>query len=185
VLLIVAAAFWARSYSEQDEISVTRGRFYALETAAGRFRFAAFTEYDLAVVATGQWCPYCDHSRIEFSSGDPDRSVLEHHFLGFGCEASSELSRDGFGWPTVRIWKHAVEAPAWFICGLFLPPPIAWVVRHCRSRSTRHSRDGACRSCGYDLRATPGRCPECGTAPSEATPVGTLSPSSGPVDCGA
>lgn len=48
-------------------------------------------------------------------------------------------------------------------------PPLLWIAINVASaviRRNRLLRIGICSSCGYDLRATPDRCPECGLVPS-------------------
>ena len=52
-------------------------------------------------------------------------------------------------------------------CLLMLPAawPAARAWHYHRQRLVLHRiAAGQCTACGYDLRATPGRCPECGTA---------------------
>ncbi len=57
---------------------------------------------------------------------------------------------------------HNVYLPHWLIVLATVVLPVAWAMHF---RRTRHrNREGLCFVCGYDLRATPDRCPECGTA---------------------
>jgi hypothetical protein len=58
---------------------------------------------------------------------------------------------------------YRLGIPDWLaMIGLSVLPIIAWK-RHWRDRKRRRLEQGLCVACGYDLRATPERCPECGT----------------------
>jgi len=59
----------------------------------------------------------------------------------------------------------AMRIDDWMLAWLFLLLPITWsVMRLNRAvRAFIRSRAGLCRNCGYGSRASPGRCPECGT----------------------
>jgi hypothetical protein len=61
-------------------------------------------------------------------------------------------------------WMWTLSVPAWLIVALTLPLPAYW----CRAFLVRRRRQraGRCVQCGYDLHATPDRCPECGTIPA-------------------
>jgi hypothetical protein len=68
----------------------------------------------------------------------------------------------------LRDWGSAghtrvfmLHVPYWqpFVAGMLLPLILG-------IRRTRPHPPGYCRRCGYDLRATPGQCPECGSTTS-------------------
>lgn len=76
----------------------------------------------------------------------------------------------GFEWSTNRWtrWTYRrVTIPCWALAAAATPAPLIWLAR--RRRAWLANRHGLCPACGYDLRASQGRCPECGTPISIAS----------------
>ena len=70
-----------------------------------------------------------------------------------------------------------VWVPHWALAAVTAAAPTWRIASLLRSRAHARAKRGLCPSCGYDLRATPGRCAECGTAPTPqpTTPTATSS----------
>jgi hypothetical protein len=59
--------------------------------------------------------------------------------------------------PDYHVWNLGM--PAWFLVVMTFIVPAVWMIDRRRCRVLENH----CEKCGYDLRATPDRCPECGT----------------------
>ena len=80
----------------------------------------------------------------------------------------------GFGGVQIPGVFAGIFAPAWFVVLIALAFP-AWWFSFERRRRVRIARRvaGLCVNCGYDLRASPERCPECGAVPATRISVPT------------
>jgi hypothetical protein len=81
--------------------------------------------------------------------------------LGFVYQLGLIAYPDG----TATLCSRRLKLPAWFTASAAagMGAPSLWFVGRRIGRSRRR-RVGLCAACGYDLRASPERCPECGAA---------------------
>jgi hypothetical protein len=156
VLCVAAGALWVRSYFVGDGVVWKPGDappYYRAYAGRGVVRLGS-GQYDFPHAA------YLDYS----ASPAPVRQTGFHpgtlaHRLSFDLHRGP----DSKGMPT----RDALF-PLWSVVLAAGVPP-AFRARRARRdhrdrTRRRRAKAGRCTSCGYDLRASPERCPECGAA---------------------
>jgi len=173
-LLLFAAtvALWARSYFASDEVGHAwlNGRTCTIRellvnTSRGQIS-VQLIRVDETPSEFASHQARIGNARSLWRSGPAatwDLGARIWNKLGFGNRRRVGPATDG-----KTTWGREVELtylfPAWLRALLFAVHPGCCIVL--RIRAARRFGTGQCKACGYDLRATPGRCPECGTVVS-------------------
>jgi hypothetical protein len=145
-ICVALIVFWIRSYWVVDNF---------------------LSHSDPAVWIEHSWSIYSWRGKIWWKYYPDDSDVTEGvdvvheaRILGFYYYAGWEPPHQGGGFYTRE-----------FACPDWLPASgaLLWSTV-CIKRRIKHTQPiaGQCHRCGYDLRATPNRCPECGTEPQTA-----------------
>ena len=113
--------------------------------------------------------------RVPLDYSGPDPGFLCEpvaRWIAIGTTDENDFHTLGFRRVTIdddqaiRFWVM----PFWFL-QIVSMVAAAWIVPRVilMRRNARREAAGHCRSCGYDLRATPDRCPECGRETARPT----------------
>ena len=177
LLCLTAAALWVRSYSGSDYVSrrvTVRSMPEQVESQIRRVQWTRghvwLASEVLTVYPRGEWAGPGDS--VGWTHWGHGRMGPRH--VGWDAmPRESAWNRMGFAvfeggmstsWSDERT--TTVAFPAWLPAAAFAVLPTVWVGRAVQRRGRR--RRGLCGRCGYDLRASGGRCPECGATAGAA-----------------
>lgn len=166
LLCVATCALWVRSYWVQDVVGWCRtdpadpSRLitYNVTVIQGTIGLNSMSG-PTAVLNSVSPGPF--HRTV---AAEPE-SRAENAEGGFLSRAGFEHGRVEIRW--LRVTIEGGSVPIWLpatVAGLL---PLLGVTRSIRRRL--RTRSNFCSACGYDLRATPDRCPECGAVPSGGT----------------
>ena len=184
VLVALVCGMWVRSRNGTDALMLfvgADGRAQVLASSGGRVCLALTS---IAVGRERAWTAMCgstddampdsltefDVSRLTiYPPADPAKvaaggSDFGNGYLGFSFAASqshvvANVPHSKLVYAVVPHWAIALPLVAWSSWRLFGPA----------AERRRRLKRGLCLNCGYDVRASAERCPECGEAITKST----------------
>ena len=126
----------------------------------------------LIFFAAGEYALWFDSSSTQYHSSD---AAMDFCRRVAQVQPLPSHQAFGFEWTNLNFktsYPGFIAIPYWFIAFL-LAALSCWSLLRRRSQRARFL-PGHCRACGYDLRGSGGRCPECGhpaDSPPHTTPA--------------
>jgi len=159
---------WTQMWLDRSIVTLRSGRVYQADSRRGSLRLIYLindSTYSRGYSSFHESYPIAAEGQSDL--GIP--AWLEATHLGFGIEHVPVMEifynmPPGATQPAAppAYTVHAIYTPWWFWSVVWGVLPLVRGTRFWRSRNRR--REGCCLVCGYDLRGTPERCPECGTS---------------------
>jgi hypothetical protein len=188
-LLLCAATvvLWVRSYHRVDVIAIPSTRLHRVVLGGGGFfweslaferedgnwrsrsapvvrRTVAYDAWEAAQprLALRRWttAPYLGRSRLAGTSWGGDFNRIRPRFDQVSFVRQEKFDNVSGASVTFRLGGWRMWIPCWLLFVVSALPPVYWLTRR-PARPTGGSVP--CPNCGYDLRASKDRCPECGT----------------------
>jgi hypothetical protein len=163
---LLTGSMGLRSYTHRDMLLWALPRVTTPTTIAMRGRYlisdggTVVVGVEDGVYRTGAWIS--GHTYIVPPGVSLESFRHEFRVTSFGFWGDNYVDAQ----PLYVNHEHFVRIPWWAILLAVLLPTAPTTIYIWRRYKPVWVRRGFCAKCGYDLRATPLKCPECGTTPS-------------------